>query len=123
MSDEPRILTEDESYLRRSQQASHVGPKVISPCAEPGCTRAANNGALCWEHKQPAISVPVVAQHLSPAELEALRAQVAADAAPLFVIAVNWLARQQMARLGINVDQLAAGMERIRGELATETQP
>lgn len=117
MTDEPRILTENESYLRRYQQASHVGPKIVTPCTEPGCNRAATNGPVCWEHRQRTSSTTVVTPHLTTDDIEALRAQVAADAAPLFVIAVNWLARQQMARLGVNTDQLVVGMQRIRGEL------
>lgn len=98
--DEPRILTEDESYLRRSEQASGVGPTTISLCVEHGCPRAARWGPYCDEHR-PHVERVIAAPNLTDAELENLRAKVSADAAPLFVIAWNWIARQQMARIGI----------------------
>lgn len=100
MIDEPRILTEDESYQRRSEQASGVGPTTISLCAELGCPRAARWGPFCDEHR-PHVERVIAAPNLTDAELDNLRTRVSAEAAPLFVIAWNWIARQQMARIGI----------------------
>lgn len=120
MTDEPRILTDDESYSRRREHASGMGPKTIELCAWKNCDRPAFNGPLCPTHRQPQLT-NVIAAELTPTEITDLQQQVEADAAPLFVLAMNWLAGQQLARLGITTDSLAAGIERIRGELEAGT--
>lgn len=116
---EPRILTDNETYARRRQQASSVGGKVVALCAAPGCPRAAANSPWCIEHRPTTTSVPIwPARDFSEDEYAALRAQVETDAAPLFVIAMSWIARQRVAHLGITLDSLEASMNRLRGELA-----
>jgi hypothetical protein len=114
---EPRILTDDESYRRRREAASSMGPKTVAVCAHPGCPTIANWGPYCDDHRRPRVVGDSVARPLTREEIDAVRAQVEADAAPLFLIAVNWLAREQMARIGIGAPELAFGIERIRGEL------
>lgn len=113
--DEPRILTEDETYLRRAQQASHIGPKTIDLCAWRDCPNAADYGPFCANHRQPTIGTATL--DLDKDQLAAITAQVEADAAPLFVIAMNWIARQELTRLGVTLDSLGASIDRIRGEL------
>lgn len=113
-----RILTDDETYRRRSERASNVGPKTIELCAIRDCRRAANNGPFCPDHRR--LYTPdlgAVTAEFSPGELDAIKAQVEADAAPLFVIALNWVLRQRLTELGITAELVASGIERIRGEL------
>jgi len=116
---EPRILTDDETYRRRREHASTTGPKTIGLCAIRDCPHPANYGPFCPDHRRQYAPEPAVAAaDLTGDDIAELRAQVEADAAPLFVIAMNWIARRQVERLGYDNDALAAGMERIRGELA-----
>lgn len=70
------------------------------------------------EHRPRAAPVATVVPHqLTDDDYATLRAQVEADATPLFVLAMNWIARQQVAHLGVTLDTLEASMTRIRGEL------
>lgn len=121
--DEPRILTDDESYLRRSQRASAAGPKTVELCAIRDCPRAANNGPFCPDHRRVYAPGQTTAVDLDEEQLEDIRRQVEADAAPLFVIAMNWVLRQRMASMGITPELVAAGLDRIRGELEGGAQP
>lgn len=124
MTDEPRILTDDETYRLRREQASGVGAKIVALCAYAGCPRAAANSPWCAEHRPrfaPDIGSVVVAHDLTEDEYITLRGHVEADAAPLFVLAMNWIAGQQVARLGVGLDAIEASMHRIRGELEQGT--
>lgn len=115
-----RLLTAQESARRRSERAASNGPTIVTLCAEPGCPRAAAHGPWCGEHRPATVRAEpsvAVAHNLSRDELAALRHQVEADAAPLFVIAMNWIARQQVAHLGVGLDSIEASMSRIRAEL------
>lgn len=114
-----RLLTGKESAQRRSERAASRGPNIVTLCGAPGCPRAAVHGPWCGDHR-PTRAEPatVVAHDLDRDEIAALRHQVEADAAPIFVIAMNWIARQQVARLGVTLDSLAS-MGRIRAEFAT----
>lgn len=115
--DEPRILTEDETYARHSQQAAGNGPGIVALCAAAGCPRAAAGGPWCVQHRpRPEPGLQVVGD-FTPDEYAAIGAQVEADAAPLFVLAMSWIARQQLANLDLTVDSFEASVDRIRGEL------
>ncbi len=113
-----RILTAEESAQRRSERAAHNGAPIITLCAETGCPRAAFHGPWCGEHRplraEPGVAV---AHDLTREELAALRAQVEADAAPIFVIAMNWIARQQVAQLGMTPASFEGSVARIQAEL------
>jgi hypothetical protein len=102
MTDETRILTEDESYLRRAEQAGGGGPTTITLCAEPACPRAARWGPHCDEHR-PHVERVIAAPNLTDTELAELKTRVETEAAPLFVIAWNWIARQQADELAVRL--------------------
>lgn len=105
--DESRILTDAETYQRRREQASSDGPKTIEVCADDGCGRAANHGPWCDDHRRAAGPRLVVAE-LTAAEIAELRAEVNAKAAPLFLIAMDWILRQQLAREGVELPPVVA---------------
>lgn len=115
-----RLLTGQESARRRSERASGNGATIVTLCAEAGCPRAASHGPWCGDHR-PLRQAPeptvAVAHDLTREDIGALRSQVEADAAPLFVIAMNWVARQHIAQLGLTPDALGASIDRIRAEL------
>jgi hypothetical protein len=79
-------------------------------CARIGCPRAANYGPYCDEHRQPG-PANVVAGELTDAELDAIRAEVDAKAAPLFLIALDWILGQQLTRLGIELATITINRE------------
>jgi hypothetical protein len=116
-----RTLTAEESAQRRSERASSRGPTIVTLCSWSGCPRAASHGPWCGEHRpvRPAPAEPplAVAHDLTREDIAALRAQVEADAAPIFVIAMSWIARQQIAHLGVTADSLEESIDRIRAEL------
>lgn len=100
--DEPRILTEDESYRRRAEQASAAPGAAVTLCAWQGCHRLADHGPLCRDHHRRIVPVETVATlELTDAELAQVRADVEAKAAPLFLLAMDWLVRGQLAQLGV----------------------
>lgn len=101
--DDPRILTDDESYERRSQQAASIGPRTISLCAEPGCPRAAAWGPWCGDHRPAAGPRIGVAHDLTGDQYDAIRAEVNAKAAPLFLLAMDFILRKQLANLGVEL--------------------
>lgn len=115
-----RTLTAAESAQRRSERASGRGPTIVTLCAEAGCPRAASHGPWCGEHR-PLRTAPepatVVAFDLDRDQIAALRQQVEADAAPIFVIAMNWIARQQVAQLGMTPASFEGSVARIQAEL------
>lgn len=117
-----RLLTGKESAQRRSERAASRGPTIVTLCGEPGCPRAAVHGPWCGEHRPTRRTEPaatVIAHDLNRDEIASLRQQVEADAAPIFVLAMNWIARQRFAHLGIDFDMLEASMSRIRAELGS----
>lgn len=107
MTDEIHILTDDESYQRRSQQASSLGPRTIDICAENGCGRAARNGPWCEDHRQ-AAGPRIVTAELTDHDIATIRAEVNAKAAPLFLIAMDWILRGQLAREGVELPPVVA---------------
>lgn len=113
--DEPRILTDDESHRRRQEVARSAGPKTIVLCAAPDCPQAAFNSPWCIQHRPPA--GPRVVADYDDNALATVKAQVEEEAAVLTVLALNWITRQQLAQLNIDANQLAHGVDRIRGEL------
>lgn len=117
--DEPRILDPDETYLRRAQRASHMGPKNHRDLRHTRLHPRRRLGPTVHRPPTPRCHTRYRRVDLSPTELETVRAQVETDAAPLFVLAVNWIASQQLTRLGITTDSLAASIDRIRSELET----
>jgi hypothetical protein len=119
-----RLLTAQETARRRSERAASNGPAIVTLCAEPGCPRAAAHGPWCGEHRpirRAFEPTTTVAFDLDRDQIAALRQQVEADAAPIFVIAMNWIARQRVAHLGVSLDSLEASMTRIRAELGAPT--
>lgn len=113
MTGEPRILTDDESYQRRSQRASSIGPRTIDVCMHDVCGRPAQNGPWCDTHR-PAAGPRLVTAELTADEIDAIRTEVNAKAAPLFLIAMDWLLRGQLAREGVELPPVVAV---VRGEL------
>lgn len=102
MSDEPRILTDDETRRRRAEQASAAPGAAVTICAWQGCNHLADHGPLCREHHRRIVPLEAVATlDLTDAELDQVRADVEAKAAPLFLLAMDWLVRGQLAQLGI----------------------
>lgn len=99
--DEPRILTDDESYQRRSQRGNRGGPREVALCAEPGCPRASSWGPFCGDHRPAAGPRIGIAHDLTADEYDTIRAEVDAKAAPLFLLAMDWIVRQQLAELGV----------------------
>lgn len=115
-----RLLTGQESARRRSERASGNGATIVTLCAEAGCPRAASYGPWCGDHRPATVRAEpsvAIAHDLDRDEIAALRQQVEADAAPLFVIAMSWIARQQVAHLGLTAQSFEAAVERIRAEL------
>lgn len=115
-----RLLTGRESAQRRSERAASRGATIVTLCGAPGCPRAAVHGPWCGDHRPARRAEPaatVIAHDLDRDEIAALRQQVEADATPIFVIAMNWIARQQIAHLGVTVDSIEASMARVRAEL------
>lgn len=104
MTDETRILSGRESAQRRSEQAASGPRRSVVLCAEEGCPRAAAWGPYCNEHRRVGFQT-LVAPDLSASELAEVKAKVAADAAPLFVLAIRWIAQQQMVRLGLELPE------------------
>ena len=111
--DEPRILTDDETYQRRREHAAHVGPRTIELCAHHECGRAAHWGPWCDQHRQ-AAGPRLVTAELTDTEIATIRAEVNAKAAPLFLIAMDWILRGQLAREGVELPPVVAV---VRGEL------
>lgn len=102
MADEPRILTDDETRWRRSEQASGAPGAAVTLCAWRDCHRLASHGPLCRDHhRQIAGAGHVIAHDLTPDELGRVRADVEAKAAPLFLLAMDWIVRGQLANLGV----------------------
>lgn len=108
--DESRILTDQESANRRSQTANSGPGRSIAMCARSGCPRAANYGPYCDDHRQPGPGV-VTALDLTDEELDAVRAEVDARAAPLFLIAMDWILGRQLTRLGIELAPITITVE------------
>lgn len=103
MTDDTRILTDAETATRRAEQASSAPGAAITTCAVPRCPRIARYGDWCVEHRpEPGVRVGVAA-HLTNDDYAAIRADVETQAAPLFVLAMDWLASQQLARMGIEL--------------------
>lgn len=120
MTDTGRILTDQESARLRSERAAHNGAPIITLCAEPGCPRAASHGPWCGEHRPLALRAEpnvAIAHDLDRDQIAAIRQQVEDDAAPLFVIAMSWIARQHVAQLGITPASFEASVTRIQAEL------
>jgi hypothetical protein len=113
-----RVLTAEESAQRRSERAANRGPAIVTLCSAPGCPKAVSHGPWCGDHRPRQAEPTITVVHdLSPDEYAALAAQVEADAAPIFVIAMSWIARQRVAHLGVTLDSLEASMARIQAEL------
>lgn len=110
MTDDTRILTDIESASRRSQMANSGPGRSIAMCARSACPRAANYGPYCDEHRQPG-PASVTAGDLTDAELEQVRAEVDAKAAPLFLLAMDWILRRQLDHLGIELAPVAITLE------------
>lgn len=102
---ESRILTDAETATRRAEQAKSGPGRAISTCAVPRCPKIAHNGEFCEDHRpRPGVRVGVAA-HLTNDDYASIRAEVDAKAAPLFLIALNWLAGQQLTRMGIELPE------------------
>lgn len=100
--DETRILTDDESRRRRAEQASSAPGAAVSLCAWRDCQHLASYGPFCRDHHYQLTPVDAVAaRDLTATELAHIRADVEAKAAPLFLLAMDWLVRGQLANLGI----------------------
>lgn len=78
-------------------------------CAEPGCPRAAAYRSRCIEHSATPPRVTSIAHDLSDAEYAKLRAQVAADAAPLFLLALQFILGRQVKTIVDEALALEAG--------------
>ena len=103
--DEPRILTDEESHRRRAESASAGPGAAVTLCAWSGCNRLADHGPLCrGHHRQVATPDSVATLDLTDDELAAVKADVEAKAAPLFLLAMDWLVRGQLAELGVAID-------------------
>lgn len=100
---ETRILSEEESVARRTERANNSPGRPITMCNQPGCPHLAHYGPRCANHRQPAGPRLVVAGDLTDEELDAIRAEIDAKAAPLFLLAMDWLTRQQLGRLGVEL--------------------
>lgn len=113
--DEPRILTDDETRRRRAEQASSAPGAAVTLCAWQGCNRLADHGPLCRDHHRQIVPLEAVATlDLTDDELDQVRVDVEAKAAPLFLLAMDWLVRGQLAQLG--VPQLAGPISISRQE-------
>jgi hypothetical protein len=99
-SEDFRILTEDETAARRAQTARGGPDRSITMCVSPGCVRPALNSPWCPAHRTPGSRV-LVRPDLSDEDIARITAEVEAKAAPLFVLAMDWIARQEMGRFGI----------------------
>lgn len=100
--DEPRILTDDETRRRRAEQASGAPGGAVSLCAWQGCNQLADHGPLCRDHHRRIVPLEAVATlELTDTELEQVKADVDAKAAPLFLLAMDWIVRGQLAQLGV----------------------
>jgi hypothetical protein len=71
-------------------------------CADPGCPRAAHWGAWCDDHRPPPTHIGV-AHNLTADDMEAIRAEVDAKAGPLFLLAMDWILRKQLATIGLEL--------------------
>lgn len=100
--DKPRILTEAETETRRNERASGTGHQTITVCAEPRCPDIAKWGPYCAWHSPAAPNV-VVAHELTDTEISTIRADVEAKAAPLFLLAMDFILRAQLAQLGVEL--------------------
>jgi hypothetical protein len=101
--DETRILTDAETTRRRAEQAASAPGRAITTCAVPRCPRVAHHSEFCDEHRpQPGVRLGVAA-HLTNEDYAAIRDEVDAKAAPLFLIAMDWLTTQQLATIGIEL--------------------
>lgn len=80
-------------------------------CVAGGCSRAASQGDYCHDHWEPAGHRPGFActAALTDADYAQLRAQVAADAAPLFLLALNFLLGREVEALASEAAALEAG--------------
>ena len=110
--DEPRILTDDETYQRRREHAAHTGPRTITLCANPDCRQPAHWGPWCDTHR-PAAGPRLVTAELTDQEIATIRTEVNAKAAPLFLMAMDWILRGQLAREGVELPPVVAI---VRGE-------
>lgn len=83
--------------------------RIVVLCSRSGCRKAASYGPHCQDHRnrrhrsapRPSLQVAV----LTAAEIAALQTKVAADAAPLFLVAMSWIATQQMHRMGMELPE------------------
>jgi hypothetical protein len=107
MTDDTRILTDDESRQRRAEQASSAPGRAVSLCAEPACRRAAHWGPWCDDHR-PSTGPRLVTAELTNDEIAQIRAEVNAKAAPLFLIAMDWILRRQLAQEGVELPPVVA---------------
>lgn len=81
----------------------------VTLCAEPDCGRAARWDSYCVEHAPRPPLVTPFSHDLSDAEYAQLRARVAADAAPLFLLALQFLLGQQVQAIVEEALALEAG--------------
>ncbi|MGH9001904.1 MAG: hypothetical protein ACRDYV_02130 [Acidimicrobiia bacterium] len=113
MTGDPVYLTDEERASRISAMAAGRPDQAITMCSEAGCSRAASHGPWCREHR-PAPPGDPPTTLLSADQLEAVRQQVEADAAALFVLAMNWITRRHVTHLGVDI---GAELERVAGEI------
>lgn len=72
---------------------------VVVLCSAPDCPRTASYGPYCVAHRGRHETPPgAVAVELTDEELDIIRDQVEADAAPLFLIAMQFIAAQEVSR-------------------------
>lgn len=102
MTDEPRILTGAETAQRRAEQAASAPGAAIDICAYAGCGDRARYGPFCGYHRLEPETIGV-AHQLTEDDYDRIRAAVESKAAPLFLVAMNWLASQQLGRMGIEL--------------------
>lgn len=104
--DDPIILDEAERARRLAADARKTGDIVIM-CSEAGCPRAASWGPWCQQHRPPAAPPPhgwTATTDLTDVEIAEVAREVEEKAAPLFILAMDFIARRQVARMGLELE-------------------
>jgi hypothetical protein len=102
------LLGEAERTRRLAADASsNPANRTVTMCSEADCPRAASGGPWCRQHRPPAAPPPEgwsASGDLTAAQLAEVAREVEEKAAPLFLLAMEFIARQQIARMGLELE-------------------
>lgn len=86
-----------------------MSARDVNICLWGDCHLVAAYGDFCFEHREPPGPRLAATPRLSDVDYARLRVQVAADAAPLFLLAMNFLLSREVQALAEEAAALEAG--------------